>query len=174
MNTVLNISTMPERVKAQDLSYFLYLFTSAYNAATSVRDFEPQELLTDDQVFFDVVRAYREQLTSFDSPTQPYLMPLPQPLEIVSLSIESPLKSVIAGSIAAITLAVIVSGGKIEISAMGTEIKAELLSLGHGIERLRRAFTVEIVERPSRETLEVREGQNGAKTIRLTTVDNDD
>ena len=53
---------------------------------------------------------------------------------------ESPLKTWFIGASSALVLALILSGGKIEIGVPGAEIKVEIPSLGEGIKSLKNSF----------------------------------
>ena len=125
-----------ENVNAFELGYFLYYFRAAYVACLDIIQFQqvPIEQLTS--------LAKKELLgTLGQEVSRLWLRDLPEKfdLEFVSISKQSPLKFVakVAGaSLAALTMAVIISGG--EANVYTGEFK--LPPIAHGIRELKTAF----------------------------------
>ena len=134
----------PDRtpVEAADLGDFLFLFRAAYAAALPIGDDTALRKLRDNQ---DSIEArFRRKLNKLNASELDNLFskhlgdkaPFPQ-----RISHESPLVIVISGAIVALTLAVILSGGKIKIDVTLAKVEAEIPAIGEGIMKLRQALT---------------------------------
>src|SRR6266511_633082 len=136
---LLTIKDEAEVLNPTELAEFLYLFQGANVALGQVvpsgqhHKREEPTAVQIKEAKLRIARFSPKQLDSvFDSKKAKDL------LHIGRISRESPLEIVVIGCFSLLTLAVIFSGGKIEISLKG--IKAQLPSLGHGVKSLREAL----------------------------------
>lgn len=135
----LEIATKNENILVDELSEFLYHFRAAYAAAIeygfdegiNAID-ENQELIAEEliQNIKDLPWEEINHLAFCDLEDNT--------LVITEIKRENPLIMVLSGSIIAIILAVILSGGEIEIA--GKTFRAKLNPIGYGILSLRKAF----------------------------------
>jgi hypothetical protein len=125
-----------EKIETSEFADFLYLFRGVYAASLHVFD-SSSESVDDPKVLAGMVIRYLKtvEVEEIESLFQRDLGQYGLLTERVHY--HSPIELVVAGSILAITAAVILSGGTFE--AWG--VKAELRPIGEGIKKLREALT---------------------------------
>jgi hypothetical protein len=129
-------------IEATELAHFLFLYRGAYAAALSMEQtITMDQLLTDNTIFMDQLTDNLNGLdvTAIDALFSRDLgtnAPVPE-----RIGRESPLEIVIADIMVALTLAVILSGGKVKFDVKIAKIEAALPPIGEGIRRLQEALT---------------------------------
>ncbi|SFV65776.1 hypothetical protein MNB_SM-6-240 [hydrothermal vent metagenome] len=138
--TRINTETGP--IPVSDFSYFLYLFRAAYVAGIKAsrnnfpnENFEKSDVkkLTN-IVQENLLHKSKRDITFLSF----YKLPPHEDLTILDIKRENPLDVIFGGISIAFAVAVILSGGKFELTKDG--LKVELPSLGDGIRSLRDAF----------------------------------
>ncbi len=136
---LLTIKDETEVINPSDLAEFLFLFQGANVALEKVvpNDHHHQQKEPSEDEIAEMKRLIGrfspKELDSIFDPKRARDL-----LQIEKISRQSPLEIVLMGCFGLLTLAVVFSGGKIEISLKG--IKAELPPLGKGIKSLRSAL----------------------------------
>ena len=124
-----------------ELADFLYLFRATTLALHKLVPLEDQRASCEPTS--EQIEKYRVLLTRF-SPRQldTLFNPSTDPelLQIEEITRQSPLEIVYIGIPLLITLAVIFSGGKIKLNALGVRVEAQVKSLGDGVKSLRTAL----------------------------------
>jgi len=140
------IDTETGPIPVRDFSYFLYLFRAVYVAAIQVYEKNHfNENLTEDNVkkLSDIVKKIiLRKSTSHLSHLFFYKLPISKDLTILDIKRENPLDVIFSGIPIALAVAVIFSGGKLELTKIG--MKVELPPLGEGIRSLINAFDLDV------------------------------
>jgi len=133
------VKTDPGLILMRDFSYFQYHFIAVYSLAYEILSEKNitsiEELITlsvEDLISF---LPKNKNISHYARSTN---IPKKFDLYLVHINCENPIMQIFKGVAVAIVLAVIFSGGKIEISSNG--IKAELPPLGDGIRSIKEAF----------------------------------
>jgi hypothetical protein len=134
-------------ISMREFSYFQYLFIATYTLAYDVLK-DNDELLnlniSNLQVskIEEVIHTIRQRLIHSDNRMIAHYartnIPENDDIYIMNICRENPTNIVFKGISLILVLAIVISGGKIEISS--TSVKAELPPLGHGIFELRKAL----------------------------------
>ncbi len=138
--TRINTETGP--IPVGDFSYFLYLFRAAYVAGIKANgsNFPNENFIKDEVeelsniVQENLLRKSKREITFLSF----HKLPIHEDLTILDIKRENPLDVIFGGIAIAFTVAVILSGGKFELTKDG--LKVELPPLGEGIKSLRNAF----------------------------------
>ena len=139
--SVLNTESGPVSVK--DFSYFLYHFRAVYVESLKLAKRYQIESFQNKKELLTFQRAVEAKLAHLQNPmrlSKSALYPLDESEDLFFTEInrENPITIVFECIGVALTIAVIISGGKIEITKEG--IKAELPPLGTGIYKLKEAI----------------------------------
>jgi hypothetical protein len=126
-----------ESIDSIEFGEFLLSFTSAYNAGLLMRYNSSGDLLG--TVIIEEILSEVSQIEE-----QAKL----QELKIERLSFQSPLEITFIGIMSALTFAVIISGGELELKASGVKVK--LPALGKGLKNLRDVFNDKRQQRQAR------------------------
>ena len=139
---VTRINTETGPISVSDFSYFLYLFRAVYVAGVKVsrnhfpnKNFEKSDVEKLSSIVREnLLHKSKREITFLSF----YKLPPHEDLTILDIKRENPLDVIFGGISIAFAIAVILSGGKFELSKDG--LKVELPSLGDGIRSLRNAF----------------------------------
>jgi len=138
--TRINTETGP--IPVSDFSYFLYLFRAAYVAGIKANrnNFPNENFIKDDvEKLSDIVKKDLSHKSKRDITFLSFhKLPIHEDLTILDIKRENPLDVIFGGISIAFAIAVILSGGKFELTKDG--LKVELPPLGKGIRSLRNAF----------------------------------
>lgn len=133
---LLTVKDEAKAINPTELAEFLYLFQGANVALQQVASIDNRFRQPTEAEIADA----KSQIASF-SPKQLDSIFDPKRakdlLQIGSISRQSPLEIVVMGCLSLLTIAVVFSGGKIEILKV---VKAQLPPLGHGVKSLRDAL----------------------------------
>jgi len=141
ISSVLNTESGPVSVK--DFSYFLYHFRAVYVESLKLAKKYQIESFQNKKELLIFQRKVEAELAHLQHPIRLSksalcLLDESEDLFFTELNRENPIKIVFECIGVALTIAVIISGGKIEITKEG--IKAELPPLGTGIYKLKEAI----------------------------------
>jgi len=138
------IDTETGPIPVRDFSYFLYLFRAVYVVAIQVYEEHFNENLTEytEDNVKKLSNIVKKRILYKSTRNISHLffheLPISKDLTILDIKRENPLDVIFSGIPIALAVAVIFSGGKLELTKTG--IKIELPPLGEGIRSLRNAF----------------------------------
>lgn len=156
----ITVEDYPKGLSATELAFFLLYFRDVYHVVEQCdnRKLDPLRHADAERLFSNVKQIWEDispegafrALRPNRHPRhmiEPYWMPeanIKESLRIEKISKNSPLELTLCGISTALTVAVIISGGNIEIS--GKKIKCTLPPLGEGIGKLREALNKKLSE----------------------------
>ena len=128
-------------INVRELAQFISLFRAAYAYGTRLPNVSTEYLRENSSKIVRRIETEFARIPSSQLISDLFFTDLGQnELYVRDLSHESPLRGAFVGLAAALTLAVIISGGEIDISTQ--RVKVSLPPLGAGIESLQKAFHI--------------------------------
>ena len=135
----LKIQTDGNLISMREFSYFHYHFVAAYSLAHEI--VTKNEIRTVDElmkVSIEKLRSAISQKNNVSYYARQYTIPKEFDIYLIDINRQNPIIEILAGSIVILVLAVVFSGGKIEITK--DSFKAELPPIGIGIKSIKDAF----------------------------------